>query len=193
MSARRAGVAAVTLFLAATAALAAGDLYGWDRALQGNRAHDALIPGDPVGRALDAPAELRYRAAVQTFTRALGAPRGFDNGERRARVRSAAEALLAEVATTAGPERAAQAQNLLGVLALSGGKIAAGETPQERARGAFETAIRVDPASVDPKYNLELLLRRERTVGTREGPDSGSGPRGRSQRGAGSGAAGRGY
>lgn len=193
MSAPRAAIAGLALLLAAVAGLAARDLHGWDGALERGRSYDALLLSDPVGRLIGARDELRYRTAVQTFTTALRTPRGFDNGERRARVRSAAEALLSEVATSAVPARAAQAQNLLGVLVASGGRVTGGETAQDRARSAFETAIRVDPEGVDPKYNLELLLRRERPAGTREGPGNGSGRRGQSQRGAGSGTPGRGY
>lgn len=188
----RTAVAALALLLAAVCVLAARDLHGWDRALERNRAHDTVLPGDPVGDALGVDDDLRYRAALRTFTTALLTPRGFDNGERRARVRSAAEALLAEVATTATPARAAQAQTLLGVLVASGGRVG-GETAPERARDAFETAIRIDPENVDAKYNLELVLRRERPAATVERPDAGSGPRGSSQRGAGSGTPGRGY
>lgn len=193
MTARRAAAAAVPALLAALAAAAAFDLRGWDSALAAGRAHDALLPGDPVGRALDARAELRYRDAVRSFEVALRARRGFDNGERRVRARAEAEALLAGVAAGETASRAAHAENLLGVLVVTGGRIVGGETAAERARGAFETAIRIDPARDDAKFNLELLLRRERPVGTREGPDSGSGPRGRSQRGAGAGTPGRGY
>ena len=193
MSRLRAGIGALTLLLAVAGALAAKDLHGWDGALERNRAYDALLPGDPIGRALGAEGELRYRSAVQTFTTALRTERGFDNGERRARVRSAAEALLSEVATTAAPAKAGQAQTLLGVLVASGGRVTGGESAQERARSAFETAVRIDPANVDAKYDLELLLRRERPTATGEGRDNGSGPRGSSQRGAGSGTPGRGY
>lgn len=193
MSRLRAGIGALALLLAAAGTLTAKDLHGWDGALERNRIYDALLPGDPVGDALGAQDELRYRMAVRTFTTALRTGRGFDNGERRARVRSAAEALLSDVATTAAPERAAQAQTLLGVLVASGGRVTGGETAQERAQSAFETAVRINPENVDAKYNLELLLRRERPAATGEGPNSGSGPRGSSQRGAGSGTPGRGY
>lgn len=193
MSIRRGAAATLAALLAALAATAAADVHGWDSALAAGRSHEPLLPGDPVGRALDADAELRYRAALRSFAVALRARRGFDSGERRARARAEAEALLAGVAAEAAPRRAAQAENLLGVLIVTGGRTVGGETAAERARGAFETAIRSDPGRDEATFNLELLLRRERPVGTREGPDSGSGPRGSAQRGAGSGTPGRGY
>ncbi len=192
MSRSRPLLAALAVLLAVLAGLAALDLRGWETALARAEPHDALLPGDPVGRALGAGDELAYRRSVEAVRTALRTPRGFDNGERRARARSAAEALLSEVATTAEQARAGQTQNLLGVLAASGGRVA-GLTALDRARNAFETAARIDPAGTDAKYNLELLLRREGPVGTRQGPESGAGPRGSSQRGAGSGTPGRGY
>lgn len=173
-------------------ALAALDVHGWDAALGSGRARRALLPGDPVGRAIDARAELRRRAAVRAFLAAERARRGFDNGEGRARARSTAEALLAEVAATGRVEAAAQAQNLLGLLAVSG-RAAGGITPEDRARAAWEAAIRVDPTRPEPKFNLELLLRRTAPVGVREDAGKGTGPRGRSRRGAGGGTPGRGY
>jgi hypothetical protein len=66
-------------------------------------------------------------------------------------------------------------------------------TADDRAREAFEAAVRRDPANLDAKYNLELLLRRTRATATREGPGNGSGALGQGRRGAGSGTPGRGY
>ncbi len=192
MSRARVAAIAVCVALAVLCGLAALDLRGWEGALRRAQAHDALLPGDPVGRALDAREELSYRRALAAYAVAVRTPRGFDNGERRARSRSAAEALLSEVAITVRPGRAGQAQTLLGVLAVSGGRVA-GLAASERARNAWETAVRIDPEGTDAKYDLELLLRREGPTGTREGPESGAGPRGESQRGAGSGTPGRGY
>ena len=70
MSLLRAGIALLALLVAAAGGLAAKDLDGWDGALERNRAYDALLPGDPVGDALGAQDELRYRGAVRTFTTA---------------------------------------------------------------------------------------------------------------------------
>ncbi len=192
MSRARLLTAAVALLFAGVFSSVALDVRGWDAALRDGHDRRALLAGDPVGRMLDAPGALRRRSALDAYRVAERAPQGFDNGERRARARSTADALLAGVAATGPDDAAGQAQNLLGLLAVSG-RAAGGELPQERARAAWEAAIRVDPSRAEPKYNLELLLRREAPTATREGAENGTGPRGRSRRGAGAGSPGRGY
>ena len=179
----------------------AHDLRTWDDGIErGDRAYaDApsearwaaapWLPGDPAGAILVVEPRLELRRAVQSFTRAVDVPQGIDNGERRARMRAAAEVALAGVAEAGDPEAASQASNLIGVLA---------ETELEgpttsRGRAAFEAAVRADPANEAAAYNLELILRRARVVGTREGPGSGSGSRGPARQGAGAGAPGMGY
>ena len=64
---------------------------------------------------------------------------------------------------------------LLGVLAASGGRSAAGETPDELSRNLFETAVRLDNGNVAAKFDLELVVRRLRAVGVRTGAGSGLG------------------
>lgn len=135
----------------------------------------------------------RLREAVAAYEVAARAGRGFDNGVTRAGLRSRAQALLTDVAIGRDKRAAAQADVLLGVLAAEGGRSAAGETPDERSRDLFETAVILDQASRAAKFDLELVVRRMKAVGTRRGPGQGSGPRGGGRRGAGAGLPGRGY
>ena len=153
----------------------------------------ALLALGLVLRARSDDSDARLRAAVAAYERAAGAGRGFDNGLTRANLRSRAEALLIEVAIGDDRGPAAQADVLLGVLAASGGRSAAGETPDEVSRGLFETAVRLDNGNVAAKFDLELVVRRLRAAGARPGAGQGSGPRGGGRRGAGAGQPGRGY
>jgi hypothetical protein len=201
MSALRLVSVVAVLLLAAGLAALAHDLRRWDEGIErGDRAYAGApsgarwaaapwLPGDPAGAILGVEPRLELRRAVQSFTRAVDVPQGIDNGERRARARAAAEVALARVAETGDAEAASQASNLIGVLA---------ETDLEgpttsRGRAAFAAAVRADSENQAAAYNLELILRRARVVGTREGPGSGSGARGPARRGAGAGAPGMGY
>jgi hypothetical protein len=201
MSALRLVSVVAVLLLAGGLAALAHDLRRWDEGIErGDRAYAGApsgarwaaapwLPGDPAGAILGVEPRLELRRAVQSFTRAVDVPQGIDNGERRARARAAAEVALARVAETGDAEAASQASNLIGVLA---------ETDLEgpttsRGRAAFAAAVRADSENQAAAYNLELILRRARIVGTREGPGSGSGARGPARRGAGAGAPGMGY
>jgi hypothetical protein len=197
-------VAAGLVVLAAALAVVAHDLLAWRSALSTGDAHfdaspaaaqwsaSTWLPRDPAGR-LTLEDDLALRRAVRAFVVAERTPRGFDNGERQSRVRASAEAALTEAAVRGSASRASQADNLLGVLVATAGRVTGGVTADDRARAAFESAVRADPKNGDAKYNLELLLRRSRAAGTRRGPGSGSGPRGTGRRGAGAGTPGRGY
>ena len=147
------------------------------------------LPVDPVGRAVDASRDVDLRRAVQLYVAAVHARRGFDAGETRSRVRSAAESALAAVAAKGSPAAASQANDLLGVLQALGPR----GTEDELAVASFRTAVRVDPSNLDAKINLELALRRLRSTQVRHGPGTGTGTRGTGRRGAGSGTPGRGY
>ena len=144
-------------------------------------------------RARSDDSDSHLRAAVAAYNAAATAGRGFDNGLTRATLRSRAQALLTDVAIGDDRQAAAQADVLLGVLAASGGRSAAGETPDEVSRALFETAVRLDNANVAAKFDLELVVRRLRAVGVGTGAGQGSGPRGGGRRGAGAGLPGRGY
>ena len=202
MSRRWLAAAAVAAAAAAAcAAVIAHDARSWHEALASGdelyarapaRARwstGTRFPGDPAGRAVHASQDVDLRRAVQMFVAAVHARRGFDNGESRARVRSAAEAALTAIAADAPPAAASQANDLLGVLEALG----PAATADELAVASFQAAVRADPSNVDAKLNLELALRRQRATSIRRGPGNGSGPRGSGRRGAGSGTPGRGY
>jgi hypothetical protein len=199
--------AAIALVLAAVVCgLAAHDVLAWRSAIaQGDarlrsqhpaRAYwkaNAVLPGDPARSMLALDDDLALRRGVHAFVAAIGTPRGYDNGATRTRVRSGAEVLLGDLAAQADAKAASQADNLLGVLVAGSGVVTGGITADDRARASFEAAIRRDSTNEAAKYNLELLLRRTRAQGTRQGPGSGSGALGHGRRGAGSGTPGRGY
>ena len=144
-------------------------------------------------RARGGDADSRLRAAVAAYDVAAGAGRSFDNGATRSSLRSRAQALLTDVAIGEDRTSAAQADVLLGVLAASGGRSAAGETPDEVSRNLFETAVRLDNGNVAAKFDLELVVRRLRAVGARTGAGQGSGPARRRAARRGAGLPGRGY
>jgi hypothetical protein len=198
-------LAVVALVLAIGAFVVAADLRAWDADLRRGDARFATapvrarwsshhrLPKAPVERLLSVRDDLALRRAVQAFVVAARTPRGFDNGDRQRRARAAAEAALADVAADAPRAAASQAENLLGVLVFTGGRVAGGATADERSQAAFVAAVRLDPTNAAAKFNLELVLRRQRATGTRTGPNAGTGTRGSARRGAGAGTPGRGY
>jgi hypothetical protein len=198
-------VAATALALAAAAVALGRDASSWEDAVRAGDATlarsparadwriDPIVPGDPARRLLGIGGDVEVRQALRAYLVAERAPQGFDLGERRARARSAAEALLSDVAAAQDGAPASQAENLIGVLVHRTGRVADGTTAEDRSIAAFETAVRLDPGNADAKFNLELMLRRARATGAREGPGAGSGPRGPGRRGAGAGTPGRGY
>ena len=133
MTRLRLALAAAAAAGAVAAALAASDVRSWDRALargdagfaetpaRASWAAEAQLPGDPARRILGVGDDLALRRAVQAFVAAEATPRGFENGARRARERSAAEAALADVAARGSAAQASQASDLLGVLVSTAG------------------------------------------------------------------------
>lgn len=154
-----------------------------------------VIPGDPASSILDVADDLSARDALRRHAEAVATPRGLDNGQKQAEARARAEIALSDVTAEGTPAQGSQAGNLLGVLVVDA-VAPGGDGPganDDRARAAFESAIRADPSNGEAKHNLELLLRRQRVVGQRQGPSSGSGARGATRRGAGAGTPGSGY
>jgi hypothetical protein len=200
----RIAFAAVLAVAAVVAALGALDARAWERTLARDDAAfgetplrvrwDAAtrLPGDPARAALALDDDLALRRAVRSFLALDAVPRGVDNGDLRGRARAVAQLALADVASNGSPTQSSQANDLLGVIAAGGGRVA-GVSASERARAAFEAAVRADPSNVAAKYNLELVVRRMRARGVREEPGKGSGPGSRGRRGAGAGTPGRGY
>jgi hypothetical protein len=201
----RVAIASLAVALAAAAFALAHDVGSWSRAIDRGDARfaaqpavarwsaQAWLPRDPARDALDLADDLALRRGEQAFRVAVAAPRGVDNGADRARLRAAAVVLLTDMVANGSREQASRAGNLLGILAATGDDEADAAASERRAAETFEVAVRSFPAGVEPKYNLELLLRRIRVVGSREGPGSGSGTRGDSRQGAGAGAPGSGY
>jgi hypothetical protein len=205
MKALRWAVVVVLLVLALVLALVAHDALSWRSALSRGDKRLAsapanaqwrattLLPGDPARALLALGDDVALRRAVRAFLVAEATPRGFDNGVNQTRVRSGAEIVLSDLAARGPAANASQAGDLLGVLVAKAGRVVGGVTADDRARAAFEAAVRRDPANVDAKYNLELLLRRTKATTTRQGPGSGSGALAHGRRGAGAGTPGRGY
>ena len=188
-----AAAAAAAALCAAVVAVVAHDARSWRDALQGGDRSMCMLPpsarwgaetwfpGDPAGLAVHASRDVDLRRAVQMFVVAVHTRHGFDNGESRARARSAAEAALTAVAADAPRAAASQANDLLGVLEALGPRA----TADELAVASFRAAVRADPSNLDAKLNLELALRRLGATSVRRGPGNGSGPRSNGQRGAG--------
>lgn len=205
MTTRRWLLAAGSAIIAGFVAVLAHDVRAWGEALERGDARFASSPAtahweartwlpDSVTRRLLAlDDDLALRGAERAYVVARRAPRGLDNGARRARLRASAELALAEAVSAGSTAQAARAGNLLGILVATGESGADASATDRRAGELFEAAVRADPDALEAKANLELLLRRIRVVGTREGSGSGSGDRGASRRGAGSSPPGSGY
>lgn len=190
----RAALAVAALLAALVLAIGAHDALAWRTALAHDRWTAATwLPGDPARSLLGLGDDADLRRAVHAYRVALATPRGFDNGETQDTARSAAEVRLSDVAGGSSALAGAQAGTLLGVLVSRAGAVVGGVTADDRAQAAWTAAIRRDPAQLDAKYDLELLLRRTRARSTRHGAGNGTTSSGRGQKGAGAGTPGRGY
>jgi hypothetical protein len=182
-------LAAVAVF----AALLAGDVRSWPRALgQGDAAY-AVTPhraewtpstrlGGAAASLLGSRDDVAFRRALQLYRIAQSTPNRLDTAVELQTVRTLAETRLAAVAR--GPH-ASQADTLLGVLAFS--------ESADASIADFANAVRADPTNAAAKYDLELLLRLSAAHGTRAGAGPG-GSFGRGGRhGAGGGVPGSGY
>jgi len=183
---------------AALAALAAAvvllglwiDVGRWENA----RTRPPTLVGSVAERILGTSDDVALRRAIAAFVAAEKTPYGYDNGANQARVRALAQGVLADVASTAPPKAAAQADDLLGVLAWGGTRAPTGAVdPADRAVSAFTDAARLDPTDAAAAFNLELALRALQSQGVRRGPSPSSGPRGTGHSGAGAGVPGQGY
>jgi hypothetical protein len=185
--------AAVVLLLAAAGLVAAVaiDAGRWGHAGGGE---PKTLVGGVAGNLLGAGGDLALRRAVRGYVAAERVPYGFDNGQAQARARALAQAQLADVAASGSPAAAAQADDLLGVLAWGGTRAPTGAVdPADRAVAAFTDAARLAPRQPDAAFNLELALRALESTAVRHGPSSSSGPRGTGHSGAGAGTPGQGY
>ena len=183
---------AVAAFAAAALLLAlAVDIGRWQHA--GDR-RPATLVGRAAEQLLGTSDDVALDNGVRSFVAAERVPYGFDNGQRQSRARAEAEATLSGVAATTAPPQAAQADDLLGVLAWGSTRAPAGVLdPADQAVQAFTDAARLDPANGAATFNLELALRALRGSGVRTGTNAGSSPTGIGRSGASAGTAGQGY
>ena len=205
MTARRIVLCSLAAGAGIGALVLAHDVHAWRAAVDRGDARFAESPAAarwtaatwlPQGVALGALElrdDLRLRRAEQAFVAVDSAPRGFDI--RRAEERYAAvEVALVDVIAGASPRQASREGNLLGILTVGGW---AGPDPLQRAgtaEGTFDAAVRADPGNDYAKYNLELLLRKDRVIGTRLGAGfNATGDFGQVLAGAGAGQPGSGY
>jgi hypothetical protein len=197
------GIGALVLGVAALAL--AHDIRSWHGGLDRGDAHFAAqpeaarweagtwLPGDPALAALSIRDDLAVRRGEKAFVVAMAAPTGYDDGRRKSQIRGLAELALSDALATGSRAQASRAGNLLGILAATDDNESDAAVGDRRAAETFEAAIRADPANESAKYNLELVLRRIKVVGSREGAGGSSGYYGQSLTGAGAGLPGSGY
>ena len=165
--------AAACLVLAAFAALAAGDVGEWQSALRRGDVEAAssnrhtsptwsITELAPFGLAHDLLGlndDLAFRRGVALFRRAHTGIPSFEAGLEGSALRVQAEATLARaIRSDHTGERAADAENLLGVLVVLDSTLPGGtSTPIERAIFQFQDAIHLDPGNDEAKKNLELI------------------------------------
>jgi hypothetical protein len=148
---------------------------------------DTRVPGDPAAALLEVDDDVAFRRALQLFR--LGNPRRPARTQHDLNVRLAADSRLADV-SEADPDRAirSRAAMLRGILSLESarGEPLRASVHLRRALGALRTAIKLDAANTDAKYDLELVLRLIR-VAEEQSPGGRGGQRGgSSEQGAGS-------
>jgi hypothetical protein len=189
MRAGRIAIATVLLVLAVVAALLAADLRNWQTAVRTGDLRfsqspgyaewttTSLLPGDPARKLLGIGNQIAFRNAVKTFVTVAAAGEGFDNGYSESRDRAAAEAVLTNLAAGLNKQRDSEADNLLGILAYTDSKQTGpyAPTPVERSESDFRSAVSLDPANDDAKFNLEWLMRQLLAKGTRSGSNGGTG------------------
>lgn len=199
-------IAVVALAAAVLVALLAADLRSTQAAL---RSGDTVFAQSPAAarwqastilpsgfsrRILGISDELAFRRAAQTFVAVQSAGLGIDNGYSESQRRAALEVTLTNLARSSDPRRAAAADNLLGILAFTDSQQtgASAPAPVERSVADFQSAVQLDPANVDAKFNLEWLVRQLVAHGTRVG-NGGQGAIAKGHKGAGGGLPGKGY
>jgi hypothetical protein len=202
----RIAIAVVALAAAVLVALLAADLRSTQDAL---RSGDAVFAQSPAAAGWQASTilpssisrgllgisdQLAFRRAAQSFVAVHNAGLGIDNGYSESQRRAALEVTLTNLAHGSDRRRAAAADNLLGILAFSDSQQtgASAPAPVERSVADFQSAVQLDPANADSKFNLEWLLRQLVATGTRVG-NGGQGPIAKGHKGAGGGSPGKGY
>ena len=206
MRAGRVALAVLLVVLAATAAALASDLRAWPGVLRAGDARyrvsppvarwhaSTVLPG-VSGRLLAVSDDVRARRAIRLFRLTYGVHGTLDTALQRQGARAQAELALSNLARSGDPRRAAQASDLLGVLAFGDLALGGGTDPSQadRAVAAFVDAVRLDPGDEAAKVNLELVLRLFQAHGVRTGASTGTGARGTGRHGGGTGIPGTGY
>ena len=189
----RAALLAVFCALAATVlVLLAVDLHTWkntvardDLRFRALPAHlglwtpATLLPGDPASKLIGTGDTMQYRRALQYFwySRIGSNPEvRQDTPTLRANAQERLQRLISAAPNTG--QRSAAA-NLLGVLVVTTPAQGSDKNAITQilvlAREYFQQAIAIDPANLDAKQNLELVLRLQRPGKGKLGRDARSG------------------
>lgn len=139
------------------------------RALPGHRAlwqPSTVLPGDPASLLLGNGDAVRYRRALQLFWYSRSGSSSEEHPDLPA-TRAKAQQELEDVIVSGGSaSERSNAANLLGVLVATSTPANADPAALmqllRNAAGHFQRAIAIDPANVDAKQNLELVLRLRR-------------------------------
>ena len=194
-------LAGLCLVVAVLALALARDVWLWDKAVQdadrraqatvvGPETWDAatVLPGDPARSLLGIDDDLDFRR-LYVHGAALAASVPEASG---ASPRGPAENALGQVSRTeSNPVAASAAANLLGVLYFTDPDDPEA-SPAERAVGAFQDAVLLDPSNESAKGNLELVLRQLSSSEIKGRSSPGGGDRG-GKGGAGLAPGGKGY
>jgi hypothetical protein len=185
-------VAAACFALAALLALLAADVASWrstvardDVRFRALHTHLALwqpstvLPGDPAGRLLGTSSTLAWRHSLEWFWYAqvgTNPEKRMDGPTLRA---NAQDALLDQLSSAPTAAQRSEAANLLGVLVVTtpapGGDQDVILQILRRATAYFQQSIELDPANLDAKQNLELVLRIQKPGKGHIGKDARSG------------------
>jgi hypothetical protein len=197
----RLALAAVCLVGALLAVVLARDVWRHEKALRDGdaRAHagkvdakawDAttLFPGDPTRALLGVDDDVAFRAL---YTHAAALAVRPPSGERDPQRTLTESALGRLVRTERNLVRASQASNVLAVLLFTDPDDPE-NSPAQRALGALQDAVLLDPGNAVAKANLELILRQLTTESPQGRSSPGGGDTG-GKGGAGLAPAGRGY
>jgi hypothetical protein len=160
-------VAAVAAIVAsALLALLAADVRAWtdhfavaDSQLKRSagplpaRKIDSAFPLETARRILEVDDDVQLRRGIWLFKQG----RAARDREQSARAYALSAGELNRIAASASRREASQAQNLIGLIAYYSASTIGFDRNDSVA--AFARAVRLDPANVDAKYNLELVLR----------------------------------
>lgn len=187
--------------IAVLAALLAGDVRGWPRALAQGDAAYGVAPqratwspsthlGGTARSLLGTGDDVAFRRALQLYRIAQSTPNRLDTAVELQTLRSQADSALSAVAHG---RHASQANTLLGILAFDESAGGTGSNAAGAAISDFANAVRADPTNVAAKFDLELMLRLTEAHGTRTGAGPGGAFGKGGRRGAGGGVPGNGY